>query len=157
VEDKQIENQNYVFLLHSYENLCSCLHKYLLTYLFLCIIIMTTIPPTMDSTHSQTMPKLKINISIPFTNLFYKTFNFSQQVVLLKWKCFQRSRTPIYIFLKKLNKKIPKVLHITCSPCDSTCTLIPVKIFLMTHRLWIIHINLCKKKFNKTSCLSHSH
>lgn len=41
-------------------------------------------PPTMDSTHSQIMPKpFKTKLSIPFTKIFYETFHL-QQVILIK-------------------------------------------------------------------------
>jgi hypothetical protein len=39
VQNKQIKDWNYVFLSHSYEDLCSCFHKYLLTYFFLRVTI----------------------------------------------------------------------------------------------------------------------
>jgi hypothetical protein len=41
-------------------------------------------PPTMDSTHSQTMPQpFKTKLSFLFTNIFYETFHL-QQVILIK-------------------------------------------------------------------------
>jgi hypothetical protein len=60
----------------------------------------------MDSTHSQTMPRhLKINISIPFTSLFYKTYNFSQKSCSPQIKMFPKiPKTHLYIKQKKLKK-----------------------------------------------------
>jgi len=72
--------------------------------------------PTMGFTHLQTMPNpLKIIFfQFSFTNLFYETFNSSQQVILFNWKFFQKPQTPTYILSsKKLNKNFFKVLHIT--------------------------------------------
>jgi hypothetical protein len=91
--------------------------------------------PTMDFTHSQIMPKLWRSIFQFFsTILFYKTFNFLQQVVLLKWSCLQ---TPQYILRKFL-----KSYTSHNSSCNSTGIFICNTIYLTNHYLWVMHIHL---------------
>jgi hypothetical protein len=99
VQKKRIKDWNNVFLSHSYEDLCSCLHKYLFTYLFFPYnYYVITILPTMDSTHSQTMSKpLKINILIILHKFNIWNFQLFIKIVFLEWRCFQRPQTLTYI------------------------------------------------------------
>jgi hypothetical protein len=56
---------------------------------------------------------LKTKISIPFTILFHKTLH-SHYYFFSHKNVFQKSQTHTYILIKrKLNKKFPKILHIT--------------------------------------------
>jgi len=65
---------------------------------------------------------------------------------------FQRSQTLTYILTKKkLHNKFFEVLHITWL-MYSTWTLICNMIFVMSHQLWIMHINFCKDFCNGLSC-----
>jgi hypothetical protein len=100
---------------------------------FLCIIIMSQHSPIMDCTHSQTMAKpLKINFSIPFKHLFYKTLHcysiFSPQM-----KVLPRSQNTHLYTLNKIKLKISLTSYISHdSPYDSTCTLICNMTFIMS-------------------------
>jgi hypothetical protein len=70
-----------------------------------------------------TTPKtFQSKISTPFTILFHKISHSYNNFFLSKWRCFQRSQTPIYILTKrKLNKEFSKVYTSHGSPCDFTC------------------------------------
>jgi hypothetical protein len=59
--------------------------------------------------------------------------------------------------MHRVHTSFLNILHITYSPCDSTCTLICTKIFLMNHHLEAIHINLCKYFPYESLSLNYAH
>jgi hypothetical protein len=129
--------------------LCSCLHKYLLTYpLFMYNCYATNIfLPWILHIHKLYQNRWKLNFQFLSKNHFiqlsiFKT-SYSYQV-----KVFPK--VPNQATKRKLNKKFHKILHITCK-------LICNMIFLVNHHVQVMHMNVCKKIPIELSCLNHVH
>jgi len=113
-------------LWHNYENLCSCLHKYLLTYLFsmYSYYAMTILLPWILHTYKLCQNLWKLNFQF-FSQVYFIKISTLIKVFLSNEGVFKIPNTHIYInedFLKSYTK-----------PCDSTCTLICNIIFLTIH------------------------
>jgi hypothetical protein len=134
----------------------SCLQKYLFTYVCFMYNYYVTIIflPWILNTHKlcQNFRKLL------FFNSFHKFILNSYNKMLSSSKDDSKGFKYSFIYKKKLNKKIHKVLHITwLFSCVRTfflwvtilesCKLICIKNIFMSHHLWTIHFNLCKKFF----------
>jgi hypothetical protein len=139
-------DQNHVFLLHRYENLCFYLHKYFFTLLFFICNYYAT-PFFYHRFHiiinyAKTIEDENLN---SFYNSISWNFIFIQQLVLLKWRCFQRLQTFIYILTKKkLNKKFLELYVSHGFLCDSTCTIMWKKLFTWIIMCESMHINVTK-------------
>ncbi len=111
-------------MLHSYRNLCFCLHKYFFTFLLSMYDLYAT-PFSYHGLHINYIKTFQNKNFNSLHNFIPWNFTFIQQLIFIKWKCFQRSQIPTYILTKsKLNKKFLKSMHHMAPhdfPYDFTC------------------------------------